>query len=651
MLKSFIWTTVGAYALILTSASAAPLVQPALDGNIQDWLQVDGFFFHDLNRDGRLQPYEDWRLSPRARTKDLIGRMTLEEKAGAMMHGTAPAVDGEYGSGTAYDTGKAEAIIDGLHVNTMVTRLNVIPEEFARQNNLLQALGAKTRLGIPVTISSDPRHYYQATQGASVNGKGFTKWPEALGFAAINDPTLTRRFADIARREYRAVGIQMALSPQADLATEPRWPRINGTFGEDVNTVIAQSRAYVEGIQNGDAGLNSESVIAIAKHWVGYGAAANEGYDSHNYYGRYAEPGNALATHIKAFNGVFQAKVAGVMPTYSILKNTQWNGKGLEPVGAGYSKILITDALRRGQGFDGLVLSDFAITDDCNDACRDGAKPGEAFGVSMAWGVDRIAKVDRFAMGVNAGLDQFGGTEEVGPLIEAIKTGRVTRARIDESVYRIMLQKMQIGLFEKASVDPQIAARWVGVEPYLSEGEEAQSKAMVVLKTGAEAWPLQPGQKVFLHNLDKSVAQSEGLTPVDTVDAADVAVVRISAPYKITHTGYMFGSFQHEGDLDFKDGDSDLVLIEDLAKTKPVIVVVYLDRPAVLTRLLPLSTSLIADFGASDKAVLDALTGRVKPVGRLPFDLPSSMASVRKQSPAVPSDDDAPLFPVNFRSK
>src|SRR5574341_806537 len=260
-------------------------------------LQQSGLQFRDLNKNGLLDPYEDWRLSPEQRARDLVARMTLEEKAGMMMHGTARAGGpmGGVGAGSQYDTAANRALIDSAHVNSMITRLGGLlgggpgsdPASLATQNNALQAIAERTRLGIPVTISSDPRHHFQYVFGATSQPSGFSQWPEPLGFGAIGDTSVMRRFGDIARQEYRAVGIHMALSPQADLATEPRWSRINGTFGEDAQLAKRMVQAYIIGFQNGANGLKKDSVIAVVKHWVGYGAQP-EGFDGHSAYGKYA---------------------------------------------------------------------------------------------------------------------------------------------------------------------------------------------------------------------------------------------------------------------------------------------------------------------------------------------------------------------------
>ena len=210
-------------------------------------------------------------------------------------------------------------------------------QDFAKQNNEVQAIAESSRWGIPVTISSDPRNHFDQVLGAGTEDNAFSMWPGPLGFAALDDAELTRRFADVVRQEYEAVGIRESLAPQADLATEPRWARINGTFGEDPEIAKRMVEAYVSGIQNGPNGLNSGSVTAVVKHWAGYGAA-KDGWDSHNYYGRYADlSGKNFAQHLIPFTGAFAAHVGSVMPTYSILQNLTLNGKPVEQVGAGFN--------------------------------------------------------------------------------------------------------------------------------------------------------------------------------------------------------------------------------------------------------------------------------------------------------------------------
>ncbi len=262
--------------------------------------------------------------------------MTLEEKAGAMMHDTLPGLGALTGaSAQGYNFKAIEETITTKHVNSFITRLQLPPAQLAEQNNKVQEIAQRTRLGIPVTISTDPRSHFQFVLGATNSGTGFSQWPETLGLAAIGDKDLVRRFGDIARQEYRAVGIHMALSPQADLATEPRWPRTTGTFGSRASAVSELVGAYVEGFQHGKDGVSADGVATIVKHWVGYGAQPN-GFDAHNYYGRFAKLSDAsFAQHVAAFQGALEAHAAGVMPAYPILQGITVNGKPVEAVAPG----------------------------------------------------------------------------------------------------------------------------------------------------------------------------------------------------------------------------------------------------------------------------------------------------------------------------
>lgn len=637
-----------------TLALAQKTAQPSLSSRSAKIVETNGLRFKDLDRNGRVDPYEDWRLPAATRARDLVARMTLEEKAGMMMHGTArssgPA--GGAGVGIAYDTAATGKLIRDAGVNSFITRLGGDPRALAAANNQLQAIAESTRLGIPLTISTDPRNHFQYVLGASVQSGRFSQWPETLGLAAIGDPALVRRFADIARQEYRAVGIRETLSPQADLATEPRWSRINGTFGEDPDLARQLVRAYVAGFQHGANGVDTAGVAAVVKHWVGYGAQKN-GFDSHSSYGRYADfSDNDLDVHIEPFRGAFAAHVAGVMPTYSILQGATVNGKRVEQVGAGFNKQLLTDLLRNRYGFDGVILTDWAVTNDCGDVCRNGFPAGQRptfQGVAMPWGVEDLPKADRFAKAVNAGVDQFGGTEEAQFLIDAVRSGKITERRIDESARRIAEQKFRQGLFENPYVDTAAAGALVGSAAFQAEANAAQQRSLVLLENKNDILPLSSrGKRVFLHGIDSATAARYGFQVVSDLSRAELAIVRTSAPYQTLHPNYMFGSMQHEGDLGFAADNAELKEIERITAKVPTIVTVYLDRPAILTPIRDKASALIANFGVSDAALLDVITGVAAPRGKLPFELPSSMREVETQHSDLPHDTAHPLYRIGY---
>jgi len=618
-------------------------------------ITVDGLQFKDLNRNGKLDPYEDWRLSPQTRARDLVARMSLQDLAGLMVCGVLPSAGGDpIGRGTAYDIEKAASLISVKRVNSFLTRLTPTPEAFAIENNRIQEIAEGSEFGVPVLISTDPRSHFASIPGSSVGNDSFSKWPETLGLAAIGSPELTRNFADIVRQEYSSVGMREALGPQADLATEPRWGRIVGTFGEDDEASKRMVEAYVSGMQNGADGLNTGSVASVVKHWVGYGAQ-HDGWDSHNYYGRFATfPGNNFNYHVIPFTGAFDAHVAGVMPTYSILQGVSISGQPLEQVGGGFNKQLIDGLLRGKFKFDGVVLSDFSITNDCTGSCLTGVAAGERpmfNNIGMPWGVETLSREQRFAKAINAGVDQIGGTDEAGMILDAVHDGLLTRSRLEQSATRILLQKFQMGLFEDPYVDPAHAASTVGRADFVKRGQEAQERACVLLENKNRLLPLKPaGRKVYLFGVDPQIARRFGFIVVSSPAEADLAIVRANAPFEMLHPGYTFG-FLHEGRLDFKAGDPAYDALMRASGSIPVVFAVFLDRPAILTNIKDKASAIVANFGISDEGLLDVITGKSAPGGHLPFELPSSMDEVTAQKGDVPYDTVHPLYPYGFGLK
>ena len=636
--------------LLSTAAASANDTPPELSQREVTLLTVDGLPFKDLNRSGKLEPYEDWRLTPEERAADLVKRMTLQEKAGVMMHGSAPTANSPIGAGTHYDMAAAEKMISGARVNSLITRLSAEdPAVMAEENNKLQQIAEKTRLGIPITISSDPRNSFEYLIGASTSSGKFTQWPETLGLAAIGNEKVTRRYADIVRQEYLAVGIREALSPQADLATEPRWARISGTFGEDPTRVHNMVRGYVEGMQNGADGLNQGSVISVVKHWVGYGAAEN-GYDSHNVYGKNAVfPGNNLKEHIYPFTGAFEANVASVMPTYSILKDVSLEGKPLEQVGAGFSHQLLTDILRGQYGFKGVVLSDWLITSNCEGECLNGSPQGkDPVPGGMSWGVETLTPQQRFVKAVLAGVDQFGGVTDSQLLVNAVNEKQLTEQRLDESVVRILEQKFRTGLFENPYVDVQKAVQTVGRADWQKEADSAQGHSLVLLQNTGDTLPLKKGQKIWLYGIAPQAAKAAGFTVVDTPEKADIALIRAHAPYEQPHKAWFFGKRHHEGSLAYTDDNADYQAIVKASNAVPTVVTVYLDRPAILTNVNDKAKAIIGNFGVSDAVLFTRLTSTEAYTGKLPFELPSSMDAVLRQKSDMPHDSENPLFDIGF---
>ncbi|MGK5531590.1 glycoside hydrolase family 3 protein [Streptomyces sp. URMC 129] len=627
--------TAGAVASGALGARAARAAgeQPVLGARAVDLIEVDGLWFRDLSKDGVLHPYEDWRLPAEQRARDLVGRMTLAEKAGTMVHPVAAHA----GSGYCFDelpAGSAPSLrplrqdIAANHVTSVLSRLTADASVLVTEHNRIQEIAEGTRLGIPVSVSSDPRNRFSATAGQSVGAGSFTRWPGSLGFAAIGDAALVRAFADACRQEYRAVGLSVALSPQADLATEPRWSRVNGTFGQDAATVTELTSAYIRGFQHGAGGIGPESVVAVVKHFAGHGAQLN-GYDSHYAYGKYADfPGGRFDEHVGPFRRAVREGVGSVMPTYSILRNVTVGGEPLEQVGAGFSRQLLTGLLRGELGFGGVILSDWQIT---NEPATDGSSTG-----GKPWGVEHLSVRERFVKAIGAGVDQLGGTSEAGRIVEAVRAGELAERRLDESVHRVLTQKFRQGLFENPYRDAEEAARIVGNARFAAASRQAQQRSVVLLENRDGLLPLRGGGRaVFTRGIDNAALAPYGLTATRDLGRADLAILRVGTP----------SSGVHGTDLDFKPDDADYRAIVEASAAVPTVVVIQLDRPAVLTDVRDRAAALVAHFGIGDAALLDVLTGAAAPGGTLPFDLPASMDAVRTQLPDTAHDLPDALYP------
>ncbi|MHA7180589.1 glycoside hydrolase family 3 protein [Arthrobacter sp. MDB2-24] len=622
-----------------SAASAAPqqkVRQPALDSRSAEIIRVDGRSFRDLDGNGTLTPYEDWRLSPEERATDLVARLSLEEKAGQLMHASLT------GRGT-YDRAVFSRLLEERHITTFISRLGVGAGTLASEHNDLQALAEQQPFGIPLKISTDPRNGFTVTEGQTVSNGDFTPFPDPIGMGAVDDPETTKAMADIIRREYRAVGIHEALSPQADLATEPRWTRINGTFGATGEEVREHVQAYVEGMQGGSDGLTPDSVATVVKHWVGYGAQVN-GYDSHYYYGRYAAfPGNNFEEHLTPYEGAFAAGASGIMPTYSILQDLERNGTAVEQVGANHNEYLLQDVLRGEYGFDGVITSDWGIANDCPASCL-ALRPPLSFvgahGAGMPWGVEDLTLAERYASAVNAGVDIIGGSDKPQYILEAVGQGLLGEERVDEAARRVLQQKFELGLFENPYVDVSAAERIVGSTKSAKAGDAAQAASLTLLSNdGVLPVSRRDVRKVFLSGIDADAARDAGFTPVATPAEADLAVVRLADP----RGGADLTDLDFSGD---EPGYQALLAASDAGI--PTVAVPNLARPLILGNVVEHADALLADYGVSDGVLLDVLRGKGEPGGRLPFELPSSMAEVEAQLPDVPNDTAHPLFPAGF---
>jgi len=592
----------------------------------------DGFDYRDFNKNGSLDVYEDPRQPLELRVEDLLSQMTLEEKAGMLfINGSVVYEDG------SIDEKPGAPGFGGVAKNQMLHQwmnhfnLWQIPDPavVAAWYNNLQKFAEGTRLGIPVTIASDPRNHFSNTI-FSMTANGFSQWCETPGFGALDDPDLVRKFAEIVREEYLAVGMRVALHPQIDLATEPRWARISGTFGEDAEVSARLVSAYIEGFQGTELGSNS--VACMTKHFPG-GGPQNQGLDPHfEFQQGQIYPGGNFDYHLIPFKAAIDAKTASIMPYYGVpVDQTD------EDVAMGFNKTIITKLLREEFGFQGVVCTDWGLITDLN--------MGTFNWPARAWGVEHLSESERVLKALEAGVDQFGGESRPDLVLELVENGHLTEERIDQSVRRLLRQKFELSLFENPFVDESRIPEVFGDPDSVAAGLSSQSRAMTLLKNADEMLPLGGKPKIFIKNLDKLEADKFAEV-VETPEEADFAILRLETPWVPIDTQNEFARSFHHGDLDFK-GEAKAEILE-LLESVPTIVIIYLDRPAVIPEISAAAKALVADYGASDKAVLNVIFGVVQPDGRLPFELPASMEAVRDQKTDIPYDSKDPLFPFGF---
>lgn len=591
-------------------------------------LTQDGVTFRDLNKNGRMDPYEDPRRPIEERVEDLLKQMTLEEKAGMMFH----TMIGMNKDGTILEKMGMFPLpqTSDMIARRLMNHFNLImevgsPRTMAEWHNRIQKLAEQTRLGIPITLSTDPRHAFTQNPLASLNAGSFSQFPEQTGLAATRDTELVEKFGDIARQEYLAVGIRLALHPMADLATEPRWARSNGTFGEDADLSAEMTAAYIHGFQGKT--LGKDSVACMTKHFPGAGPQ-KDGEDAHFPYGReQVYPGNNFDYHLKPFEAAFKAGTAQIMPYYGMPVGTQF-----EEVGFGFNKDVITGLLREKYGFDGVVCTDWTLLTPLKIL-------GRVVMAERAWGVENLSLAERAKKIIDAGVDQFGGEACPEVIVQLVREEKVSEERINQSIRRLLRDKFRLGLFDNPYVDENAAEKIVGQKEFREAGELTQRKSIVLLKNEKEALPLKSGLKIYVENIKPEAVNGFGEVVTDPANA-DIAILRLQSPYQ-KRKGMMEGFF-HAGDLDFKDPEKSRLL--KIMEQVPTIVDIYLERPSVFPEIAEKSIALMANFGANDNAILDVIFGKFIPQGKLPFEIPSSIEAVRKQKEDLPYDSENPLF-------
>jgi beta-glucosidase len=677
-------------AVLVSCTGKEKKPQPVLGTRSVVIIEKRGLKFKDLNKNGKLDKYEDWRLTPEERSKDLLSKMSVEEKAGFMLinslnmvgaraaeasggklkasdlsegggrtqgggdggfgqnrnrQGTpsgapsgAPAGDrqgarqgaaggnGERIAGMGSTGGGTKKVVTEFHNRHFILRSNESARITAEWANKLQELCESEPLGIPAIISSNPRNNIttNASLGTSVGTTVFSSWPGELGLSAMRDLSLTREFADIARQEWVAVGLRKGYMYMADLSTEPRWSRVNGTFGENAEWVAQMITQIVLGFQ-GDS-LSPASVALTTKHFPG-GGSGKGGQDSHFEWGK-AEvyPGGMFKNNLIPFQAAINAGTSSIMPYYSLPSGTEY-----EEVGYAFNKGVISDLLRNQMGFKGIINSDTGPL------------------TSMPWGVEKLTKKERYKKAIEAGVNIFSGESDPKLLIEIIDSGMIDKSLIDNSVLRLLNEKFTLGLFENPYVDVDYAEKMVNNEKFRERASLALRKSIVLLRNEKDALPVKPKTKLYFESLQRNARGPASEIPnvyLVNDNKYDVEFVKTPAEADalilwLQPTGNsLFGSTGEPISLSLSKCGVDVAYINKLTAKKPSILVVNYTNPWVINEVYNEKTKnivgVLATFGTKADALLDVITGKFNPSGKMPFSTPVSDLAVTNQKEDVP---------------
>ncbi len=652
---------------------AQKVIQPNLGVRDVKILKIGSLQFKDLNKNGKLDIYEDWRLPVNKRIKDLVKQMTIEEKVGFMLISTTRmAGDGGYvlsgdskseissgfneedlvqavnmftrkplESPTLSASGTTKGVTE-RHLRHFILRANTSATIMADWSNNLQALCESTRLGIPAIVASNPRNHIttDAAVGLSVGSTVFSKWPGELGMAAMRDFKLTREFAQIAAKEWQAVGLRKGYMYMADLATEPRWNRTEGTFGEDAELSANMIEQIILGFQG--TTLTNNSIAMTTKHFPG-GGPQEGGQDSHFDWGKFAHyPGANFEYHLIPFKAAIKAGTSAIMPYYSAPKN-----KGMEAVGFSFNKPIIDDLLRKKLGFKGIINSDTGPID------------------MMPWGVENMSIEQRYVKAIDAGVDIFSGTADPTQILETVKKGLISESRINASVSKLLKEKFELGLFENPYVDSEKAKQIVGNADFQKKADVALRKSIVLLRNQNDLLPLTKKTKVYFESFREPTASRN---PQETTKKSPISVLKPTKSYAniefvntteeadfvvlwlFPSTGGLFSSNGKPIELSLSKNKIDMAYVNQLISSKPTAVVINFTNPWVIDELNTVNTkTILATFGTSSDALIDVLTGSYNPSGKMPFAIPSSEKAVSENKSDLPGNLENPGYALfNF---
>lgn len=679
---------------------------PIVEVRTKSVLTIAGLQFKDSNGNGRLDPYEDWRLSAVERADDLVSHMTLDEKAGMMLIDTLNA---PVAPNTISGTNAARFINDEKMTRFIFRNAvsiagapYVTPRQAAEFTNAVQEMAEATRLGIPALFKSNARNHYErdARQGINEPAGSFSKWPKEAGLAATRDMVLIKRFADTIGEEWKAIGLRGMYGYMADLSTEPRWYRVHETFTEDADLSAEIITTLVKNLQGGPLSRNSKVALTI-KHFPG-GGPQEFGLDPHYTHGKnQVYPAGKFAYHLKPFRAAIDAGVSAIMPYFGVPIDVTYESVSYAHTGMAFSKQVVTDLLRNSLGFRGYVNSDTGIINE------------------RAWGLEDKSVPERVAAAVNAGIDILSGFNSKETISDLVNAGLISEARVNQAVKRLLVEQFELGLFEDPYVDAGAADSVVGKTEFRQSALDAQRRSIVLLKNqDGNALPLRlptSSQPVRLYTMglnagvvadpqyggytvatgDRTTANGNKRVRVPV--GTDYVVISVEVtnppevtgtyrsddratggrinpatrrawgaddPDKIDNTLRFGGSFPWEaGVLSFSQmanaqswqispplPDIQAAMTE-IADPKRVILIIYFRQPYVLDETSRLKSvgGIVATFGVSDNALMDVLTGKFKPQGKLPFALANRLEAITQQDPDAPGYAAADtLYPFGF---
>jgi beta-glucosidase len=665
LLLSFI-----AYTVLLSPSVVLGQIkkQPVLGYRSATILSISGLQFKDLNRNNQLDKYEDWRLPYSIRAKDLLKKMTVEEKAGFMLiSSTRLKNDWSFEAPKTTDpitsdfneTDLVQSInmfskkplpvsimsaagttkgVTQYHLRHFILRANTSTQTIADWCNKLQALCESDGLGIPAIVASNPRNHItkDASIGLSVGKTTFSTWPGELGLSATRDLKLVKEFAEIARQEWAAVGLRKGYMYMADLSTEPRWQRVEGTFGEDANWVAKMIYEITIGFQGNK--LSTKSVALTTKHFPG-GGATEGGQDPHFDWGKNEVfPGGMFTNNLIPFKAAIKAGTSSIMPYYSIPNNTKY-----EKISYAYNKEVLQGLLRKELGFKGIINSDTGPIE------------------MMPWGAENLSVQERYKRTLEAGVNIYSGTADPTELLKTINSGTVNIKLIDESVYRLLMEKFELGLFENPYVDVEAAVQLVGNKTFQQKADVAFRKSIVLLRNGSALLPFKKKTKIYFESYYQKKGSSSSNIYQPSVNSYDVEFVKSPAEADAILLWITPGSkslFDADGSplfLSLSKNAVDINYINSLTAKKPTVLVINYTNPWVIDEIYNDKSNgnikaVLATFGTTTDALLDVITGKFNPSGKMPFTTPISENVAQNQQSDVPGylkANSYPLFKFN----